>query len=113
MDPVVHLKVEITKPEAQVLEGRARDANLPLSSYTQRLLQHAANAQMQMPNTLARQLARLAAATMGAAKEVNEARRAYSACDGNEPKMVDSLNLALSKVSTTLDKIADTQRQIV
>lgn len=112
MDQVVVVKAEVTKPHAQALEAKAREANMSMPAYIQRLLQHAANPQMGKVNTVGRQLAALTASTMHVARELRTARRAYSSCDGRDPKLAAQLASASSSASTVLDAIATTQRQI-
>ena len=112
MDQVVVLNIELTKPHADSLEAKARDVNLPMNAYIQRVLQQVASPQMTMPNPLARQLAACAAAAMNVSREIGEARRAYEAVDGRQPDLGRLLAEAAGKASDILSDIATTQKQM-
>ena len=112
MDQVMKLDVRLTKPHVQTLTAAARDANLSLQDFCQRLLQNAADGQMAMPNPIARQLAAGAAAIMNVAKEIGEARRAYEQKDGQSLELKRALDAAIVKSRQVLTGMAETQRRI-
>ena len=106
LHPTDSIEIPLAKLHLNRLARNARESNVPFDLYVQRLLQHDADSELQLPNANARAVGDAARAVMQATGEQARARRAYEQADGNDNALAAELRQAAAASRTAMDALA-------